>query len=943
MTAGCELWKSCARWMRDLGLIGTTDENGTMLEFASILRDGVLLCRLANTLIPDSTIISEVNKPVQMSQFTCSKNIIKFLEVCKLLNIKEEDLFVPHDLFFMTGFQKVLRTLSLLSHTPESLSKGVAPFPELDATLQPGPSNTLEQKVEEEDIYQSLTENIENIDPDQTIYGPITRYIGEDQKKEQLYDHIVMTKKNSINENDVSPSMQRMRCIQELFDTEKNYVETALRIIIEKFYIPLRNKIPDDKYETIFSNIERIMELHKLILEDLYYPVQQALGRTEIVARPNSLTAAPQFIGEVFVKHRDGLLEYGQYCSNLMESRKTTNKLMESDPVIKNMILDCTNFENNQFSMQDLLTVPFQRITKYPLLIRELIKKTDVGNPERTSLCDAQEILDDVCEYINDMTRDKETQKFIDEIEESIVDLAMPDGVRLRDYGRVNFDGEVKMVESTATQVGKQKNRFIFIFDKNTSYTYKNAFVINELSVDMNVSIDTRSSGTITRRTQHVIHLYRDRTENNEVVHITLYFKHEAPRQKLLNAFLLAKENVSPTELIKDSNHKVTFTNFIVDLNRPEVCGVCQKLMKGLYYQGYKCNNCHLSMHKSCLGLKKCEAVRRSSENRISHSFNANRPRKAFFKGEVVIANTSFTPSDPTFLQFRKDDQIEVIQVQSGNRFTGCVVNNRSRTGLVNMDRVTKARSTSMIGLNPAMDSPAGSIFGRIDRKESTMLPNRQDSILSDGSISRSSFASRSRSSTLGRTPLQQDYVNTVISEYPWYLGEMERIKAESILRETPNGTFLVRFSKNRNQTAISVSYEHEVKHMIIEETDDGKMFLDEGYIFNSVVELVQYYREHNLIEIFQGLNTTLKYPYLHCKIFRAIHDYEATQPAPEGKFLSLRKGDIVLLIDTVGEDRGWWKGQCNNQSGFFPLSYVQPVTDAESNGSTSQTLTHQS
>lgn len=81
MSSGCELWIGCARWLRDLNLL--TDKNGTMTEFAAVLRwdfsymfsaklyvsrDGVLLCRLANTLIPNSVDQNKIIKSQQQSQ-----------------------------------------------------------------------------------------------------------------------------------------------------------------------------------------------------------------------------------------------------------------------------------------------------------------------------------------------------------------------------------------------------------------------------------------------------------------------------------------------------------------------------------------------------------------------------------------------------------------------------------------------------------------------------------------------------------------------------------------------------------------------------------------------------------------------------------------------------------------------------------------------------------
>ncbi|NP_001360680.1 Protein vav [Caenorhabditis elegans] len=974
MNGGCDLWIGCARWLRDMKVL-TTDKNGTMLEFASVLRDGILLCRLANTLVPNGIDQKKIMRTNQPSPFLCCNNINYFAMFCKTyFNLEDADLFTAEDLYYMNGFQKVLKTLSFLSHTKESLSRGVDPFPDTDNN-QEGTSNGSEFEDDVE-IYQSLHDNIENVDPNRTIYGPITSADPEEQQSEQLYDRIVTNRKPSMNENDLqnTPTLKRNRCIRELYDTEKNYVAQALVTIIKTFYEPLKGIIPTSDYNIIFGNIEEINVLHTALLADLEYPVKVALGLSDATPpRPISLNeCVPQTIGEVFIKYRDQFLAYGKYCSNLPDSRKLSNELLKTNEFISRNINELTAQGNCKFGMNDLLCVPFQRLTKYPLLLKELQKKTDLASPDRKSLEEAVEVMEDVCNYINEESRDTNAIKVIDEIEQSITDLSMPLNVKLHDYGRVNLDGEVKMAESTLTQAGKPKQRYIFLFDKvivvckaankvmaakttgasarTNTFTYKNAYVMSELTIDKNASLDVKSGGTITRRTQYVIIMTRDRNENNEITQLTFYFKNEATRNNWMTALLLSKSNVSPTDYLRDTNHKVAFHSFRVDVKNPATCDVCDKLMKGLQYQGYKCESCNMSMHKECLGLKKCEAVRKSThETRSSQSFNCNRPRFHIHEGDIVVANSNSTPSDLSYLQFAKGDRIEVIKMQGHNRFTGCLINNRNRTGLVHLDHVSQSRTTSMIGLSP-IDSPAGSIAPRVVRNESTVLPNK---LLSDGSSRSLSGPHGSRSSrnsssstingSMDSVPRQQDYVNTEISEFLWYMGEMERAKAESTLKGTPNGTFLVRYSKNRKQTAISLSYKNDVKHMIIEQNSDGKVYLDEDYIFNSTVELVQYYRSNNLIEIFAALDTCLKNPYSQCKVFKAVHDYDAPSPNNEGKFLSFKTGDIVVLLDTVGEDRGWWKGQVNNKSGFFPLSYVKPYDPATEGSSSPVTPTSSS
>ena len=44
--------------------------------------------------------------------------------------------------------------------------------------------------------------------------------------------------------------------------------------------------------------------------------------------------------------------------------------------------------------------------------------------------------------------------------------------------------------------------------------------------------------------------------------------------------------------------------------NADTICAHCGKLLKGLFYQGYRCHKCALPMHKACISLlAKCGSV----------------------------------------------------------------------------------------------------------------------------------------------------------------------------------------------------------------------------------------------------------------------------------------------------------------------------------------------
>ncbi|XP_012222441.1 E3 ubiquitin-protein ligase SH3RF3 isoform X2 [Linepithema humile] len=68
--------------------------------------------------------------------------------------------------------------------------------------------------------------------------------------------------------------------------------------------------------------------------------------------------------------------------------------------------------------------------------------------------------------------------------------------------------------------------------------------------------------------------------------------------------------------------------------------------------------------------------------------------------------------------------------------------------------------------------------------------------------------------------------------------------------------------------------------------------------------------------------NAAAKQAHLHNQAYgRAIYDYVSKVPGD----LSFKKGDIVILRKKI--DNNWYYGECGNNHGVFPLSYVQVMT----------------
>ena len=70
-------------------------------------------------------------------------------------------------------------------------------------------------------------------------------------------------------------------------------------------------------------------------------------------------------------------------------------------------------------------------------------------------------------------------------------------------------------------------------------------------------------------------------------------------KDKWISAIEQAKDNAYPNQRLA-STHEAVMHTFE---NPDTICAHCRKLLKGLFYQGYRCHTCAQPMHKACISL----------------------------------------------------------------------------------------------------------------------------------------------------------------------------------------------------------------------------------------------------------------------------------------------------------------------------------------------------
>uniref|UniRef100_A0A674BJ77 Vav 3 guanine nucleotide exchange factor b n=1 Tax=Salmo trutta TaxID=8032 RepID=A0A674BJ77_SALTR len=167
-----------------------------------------------------------------------------------------------------------------------------------------------------------------------------------------------------------------------------------------------------------------------------------------------------------------------------------------------------------------------------------------------------------------------------------------------------------------------------------------------------------------------------------------------------------------------------------------------------------------------------------------------------------------------------------------------------------------------------------------------------------------------------------------------WFAGPMERQEAAVKLMDRENSTYLIRHrTRESNEYAISIKFNDEVKHIKIL-TKNGCFYIAETRLFKTVLDLVDYYKQHSLREGFKSLDTTLQVPFREpgngnnmpqgirhtatvfsprvVGIALARYDFSSR----DTRELSLQEGDIVKIYTKMAN--GWWRGEVNGRVSLY-------------------------
>uniref|UniRef100_A0A8C2M241 Rho guanine nucleotide exchange factor 17 n=2 Tax=Cricetulus griseus TaxID=10029 RepID=A0A8C2M241_CRIGR len=245
----------------------------------------------------------------------------------------------------------------------------------------------------------------------------------------------------------------RKHVTMTLLDTEQSYVE-SLRTLMQGYMQPLKqpeNSLLCDPslVDEIFDQIPELLEHHEQFLEQVRHCVQT--------------WHAQQKVGALLVQSfsKDVLVNiYSAYIDNFLNAKDAVRVAKEARPAFLKFLEQSMRENKEKQALSDLMIKPVQRIPRYELLVKDLLKHTPEDHPDHPLLLDAQRNIKQVAERINKGVKSAEEAerhaRVLQEIEahiEGMEDLQAP----LRRFLRQEMVTEVKAI-------GGKKDRSLFLF-----------------------------------------------------------------------------------------------------------------------------------------------------------------------------------------------------------------------------------------------------------------------------------------------------------------------------------------------------------------------------------------------------------------------------------------------------------------------------------------------
>lgn len=402
----------------------------------SLFRQGSMLCTLVNmvsknTIPPNDIHHLDINSTDPFESKACKENIHKFLTACtEYLFISSDDVFKLQELYKdnTQGFVKAIRLTEVLLRRINSMDIEKRTTSEPKLSIKPY-------------ILQESSTSLSTIA----------------SERESRVGTFTSSDKSPYNLSIIGDQSElRDLVIKEILDTERSYVNDL------ELLQAYSNEVDYDKNKQfativlveIFGNINQLVDFQRrflLEMERILFNSMDVHGLAELFNRRTNQDKP--------------FIVYHTYCSNFPTARQAIveykDKLKKYDDIISIDLLP------------SYIIKPIQRICKYPLLLRELVKHTDKSDADYHLLVKSHQQMRLAADSVNETFRHSENVYLAEDMRKRIEDWK---GLRFEHFGKLMLMDKLNVVIK-----GIEKESIVYLYENYILFC-------KELSTQLNLS-----------------------------------------------------------------------------------------------------------------------------------------------------------------------------------------------------------------------------------------------------------------------------------------------------------------------------------------------------------------------------------------------------------------------------------------------------------------------
>lgn len=247
---------------------------------------------------------------------------------------------------------------------------------------------------------------------------------------------------------------KRQGYIHELIETEEKYNED-LQLVLEVFYKPMSEsgRLTEAEMNMLFVNWRELIQCNSKMLK--------ALKARKMTGGENMPV---HMIGDILASELSHMQAYIRFCSCQLNGATLLQQRTDQEPDFKTFLKKiATDYRCKGMPLSSFFLKPMQRITRYPLHIKNILESTPDSHVDNNQLREALEKAELLCSEVNEGVRDKENSDRLDWIQSHVQCEGITENMTFNSL--TNCLGPRKLLHSGKvfkTKSNKELNVFLF-------------------------------------------------------------------------------------------------------------------------------------------------------------------------------------------------------------------------------------------------------------------------------------------------------------------------------------------------------------------------------------------------------------------------------------------------------------------------------------------------